>query len=53
MCGIIKVIFMMYILSQMFDKHEQRENMYCTKISTFTIFRFKSVIGPYMNEILI
>ena len=40
LCGIIHVIFTMYIFLRIFDKREFRENMYSAKISTFTVYIF-------------
>ena len=37
LCGIIKLIFKLYILSQIFEKRKNRVNMYNAKISTFTL----------------
>ena len=42
LCGIIKVIFTMYIFSRIFDK---RENMYSAKISTFTVYCFEYIFS--------
>ena len=33
----MKVVFEVYIFSRIFKKRELRENMYCAKISTFTV----------------
>ena len=36
-CGIIKVIFNLYIFSRIFDKREKLENMNSANVSTFTV----------------
>ena len=43
-CGIMKVIFKLYIFSGTFDK---RENMYSAKISTFTVFGALLITSGY------
>ena len=49
-CGIMQVIFKLYIFSRMFEKRELRENMYNTKISTFTVYLFFVIVCFVSNQ---